>query len=83
MRLPNAKLNSNISNTVPMGNKAAAIGVDANTPEVPQCLHGYPATKKMLQATKYHGAEGFPFRQLTMDSTNIAGAESAPRFTRL
>ena len=65
-----------------LGNKAAAIGVEATTPKSRKaCM--VTATKKMLHATKYQGAEGLPLRQLTIESTNIAGAESAPKFTRL
>ena len=82
MRLPKAKLKRSISNTVPMGNKAAAMGVEDITPKSRKaCI--VTATRKMLHATKYQGAEGLPFRQLTMDNISIAGAESAPRLTRL
>ena len=80
--LPKAKLSNSISKTVPRGRNRAVTGVEGKTPKSRSaCV--VTATKKMSHATKNQRADVFPRCQLINDNTIIAGADNAPKLTKL
>ena len=82
IRSPRAKLRSSISSTVPTGRSRAVNCVEASTPKsLRACI--VTAIRKMSHATKNHRAGLLPLRQLMRESASIAGADRAPRLTRL